>query len=129
MTGQNMQFHSCNKYIATAPLVRQRAVETKVIAGMEVTNDKLTLVPLTVVFASVGYGAGDVIYVDGGAASIDQVAKKVYEVDGVAFILVPDTFVLLAKVQIQKPFNFQTTLAYNSSNPDLNTVLVSGEGS
>jgi hypothetical protein len=54
-----------NKFIATKPIEKQAAKVAKVVAGMSIIDDKLSLLPLEVVFDSGEFKAGDTIYVDG----------------------------------------------------------------
>jgi hypothetical protein len=92
-----------NKFIATKPIEKQSAKVAKVVAGMSIIDDKLSLLPLEVVFNSGEFKAGDVIYVDGNSTGNQQWSKNVFELDGKSFILVPDTFVLVANLSVPEP--------------------------
>jgi hypothetical protein len=105
---------SFNKFIATKPIEKQAAKVAKVVAGMSIIDDKLSLLPLEVAFESGEFKVGDVIYVDGNNASNHQWSKNVFELEGKSFILVPDTFVLVANVSVPVVrWGYGSTLAFN----------------
>ena len=83
-----------NKLIACEP-IKSNTIEAEVKKGFATTKNKIELVKLKVLFGTdEGPNPGDSIYIMG-----DQVAHKwattVFALDGVSFILVPLSAILL----------------------------------
>lgn len=93
-----MKIESVNKVVATEPF-KEIAAKQKVTGGIAVIDNKVSLVPLKVVFSSPLFTAGDIVWVHGDVVSKHRWAKEVYRVNEHEFILVPEEFVMVAELQ------------------------------
>jgi len=86
-----------NRLIGCSPFAT-KAVKAEVKNGLALVQQKTTLTPLTVLFADdlATVKVGETIYVRGDTVAL-QWAKHEYEIDGVKFVLVPISDILLIK--------------------------------
>lgn len=80
------------------------AAQTKRVGGLTVIDQKVSLVKTKVVFsndrdAKVRVDAGMYIWLDGTVASNSAWAKRVYELDGKQFVLVPEGTVIFVGIE------------------------------
>lgn len=95
---------SCNGLIAVEPF-KTDAVEKTVRSGFSAAAQKVKLTELKVVHGNANYPTGTIVYVRGDLC-VTPDAKKVYILDDVSFIFLPEKEVLLAK----KPYvNYKWT--------------------
>ena len=92
-----------NKQVATEPF-KTRSNEVKVVKGFAESATRDSLIPLKVVFdhrdSFPCIVAGSTIYVR-SEMSLQSIAKKVYKVDGVEFVLIPlDQIVMIDEVKV-----------------------------
>ena len=93
---KDMYYKTYNKMIACKP-PKQQTQATKKIGGLAIIDEKLNIQALEVVFDSgEEFEAGDVVYVDNGAAMNHKWYTAVFSVDETEFVLVPMDMVLLA---------------------------------
>jgi hypothetical protein len=85
-----------NGHIACAP-PENVGVQQKVKSGFATTQHRNTLAALTVVFGSEKIPAGAIVHLRADSVANLDWGRKVYELDGTSFILVPEALVLLVQ--------------------------------
>lgn len=103
---------ACNKHIACTPF-ESKALDLQVKSAFAVAKQKVTLTALTVVFGDddLGFNPGDKAWVKGDAYK--TYGKDEYEVDGVVFVLVPLSAVLVRTDKPIPPVSPYTQWALN----------------
>lgn len=95
---------STNRHIAVTPPEAPKVQEAKIVGGLKTVPGQNNLIELEVVFGTtndspVRVSDGDVVVVRGDIHQQDF-SKKVLELDGKKFVLLPDHFVQLVKVKV-----------------------------
>lgn len=87
-----------NNWVAVEPVAGNSA-ETERKGGLTVLAHKVCVIPAKVVFSchELDLIPGDTVYINGDSVSKADWAKKIYEVDGKSFILIPKEVVWLVK--------------------------------
>ncbi len=119
-----MTFATLNKCVATAPFVAQKTATARIVSGVALIDERNTLGELKVVFDSEKFRTDDIVFIDPINAANFAWWKKVYELDGKQFILVPEEMVLVAKLQ-PRPYSVAGGYPYQTNGD--NIILCGGE--
>lgn len=94
-TGEDPYYEAMSGKIAVEPFP-STGVEKQVSSGFAAVKQKVALTPLRVIFGTKDILAGNTVYVRGDLC-VNAEYKKVYEIEGQQFILLPISEVLIMK--------------------------------
>lgn len=98
-----------NNFVGVEPF-KTNTVEKKTTNAFAVAQQKVDLTPLKVVHGTENIPTGATVYVRGDLCA-EPDGKKVYEIDGVKFILIPVTEVKVVRKPVQSNWWLNQSLA------------------